>query len=88
MPRTHTLIRVPDDDDAEIRNQIIEGGRVLATLIGKDFPVADDVWPGINQFNQMICGFNIEDTWVTMVTPDDREVSDVALVFCVSYRFH
>jgi hypothetical protein len=52
---------------------------VLAALIGKDFPVADDVWPEINQFNRMICGFNIEDTWVTMITPDDREVSDVAL---------
>ena len=51
---------------------------MLAALIGKDFPVADDVWPEINQFNRMICGFNIEDTLVTMITPDDREVNDVA----------
>ena len=83
MPRTRRTICVPGN--SEIRNRILEGGRVLAALIGKDFPVADDVWPEINQFNRMICGFNIEDTWVTMITPDDREVSDVALVFCFSF---
>ena len=76
MPRTVTAIRAPGN--SEIRNLILEGGKVLAALIGKDFPVADDVWPEINQFNRMICGFNIEDTWVTMITPDDREVNDVA----------
>ena len=86
MPRTRRTICVPGN--SEIRNRILEGGRVLAALIGKDFPVADDVWPEINQFNRMICGFNIEDTWVTMITPDDREVSDVALVFCFSFHFH
>jgi hypothetical protein len=61
---------------------------VLAALIGKDFLVANDVWLEINQFNRMICGFNIEDTWGMMVTPEDREVSDVALVFCFSFRFY
>ncbi len=38
-------ISVPDD--AEIRDQINESGRVLAALIGKKFPVADEVWPEI-----------------------------------------
>ena len=86
MPRTRRTICVPGN--SEIRNRILEGGRVLAALIGKDFPVADDVWPEIDLFNRMICGFNIKDTWVTMITPDDREVSDVALVFCFSFHFH
>ena len=86
MPRTRRTICVPGN--SEIRNRILEGGRVLAALIGKDFPVANDVWPDINLFNQMICGVNIEDTWVTMITQDDREVSDVALVCCFSFHFH
>ena len=73
--------------DAEIHDRIVEGGRVLAALIGKKFPVADDVWPEVNRFNRMICGFNIEDTWVTMVSPEDREVSNVAMVFCFSFCF-
>ena len=71
----------------EILNRILEGGGVLASLVGNNFPVANDVWPGINRFNRMICELNIEDTWVTMITPDDREVSDVALVFCFSFNF-
>ena len=86
MPRTRRTICVPGN--SEIRNRILEGGRVLAALIGKDFPVANDVWPDINRFNQMICGVNIEDTWATMITQDDREVSDVALVCCFSFHFH
>ena len=61
---------------------------MLAAFIGKDFLVANDVWPEINQFNWMICGFNIEDMWVTMVTPDNCEVSDVVLVFCFSFCFY
>ena len=77
MPRTRRTLCVPGN--SEILNQILEGGRVLASLIGKDFPVADDVWPGINRFNRMICEFNIEGTWVTMITPDDRMVSDICI---------
>ena len=87
MPRTRTAIRVPGN--AEIRNQINEGGRVLAALNGKEFPVANNVWPEINVFNRMIDGYGLTDTWVTMVSPEDREVSDdVALVFFFSYCFH
>jgi hypothetical protein len=66
--------------NSEIRNRLLEGGRVLALLIGDDFPVANDVWLGVNRFNQIVCDNNIEDTWVTMITSDDRDVSDVSLV--------
>jgi hypothetical protein len=69
MPRTRT----------DIRNRILEGGGVLASLVCNNFPVADDVWPGINRFNRMICELNIEDTWVTMITPADRVVSDICI---------
>jgi len=77
MPRTHTLIRVPGN--AEIRNQILEGGRVLARLIGKEFPVAGQVWPEINIFHRMIDDRGLNDTWVTMVGPEDREVNNVVM---------
>ena len=80
------FISVPGN--AKIRDQINESGRVLAALIGKKFPVADEVWPGINAFNRMIYNNGLMDTWVTMITPDDCEVSDVALVLCFSFRFH
>ena len=83
MPRTLTTIRVPGN--AEIRNQILEGGRVLARLIGKEFPVADQVWPEINVFHRMIDGYGMADTWVTMVSLEDREVSNVAKAFCLSF---
>ena len=83
MPRTLTTIRVPGD--AKIRNRIIEGGRVLAVLIGKDCPVANDVWPEVNRFHQMIDGYGVKDTWVTVITPEDREVSNVAMAFCLSF---
>jgi hypothetical protein len=77
MPRTRRTVCVPGN--TEILNRILEGGRVLASLIGKDFPVADDVWLGINQFNRMICESNIEDTWVTMITADNRMVSVICI---------
>jgi len=77
MPMTHTLIGVPGN--AEIRNQILEGGRVLARLIGKDFPVAGQVWPEINIFHRMIDDCGLNDTWVTMVGPEDREVNNVVM---------
>ena len=85
MPRTRRAICVPGN--SEIRNRLLEGGRVLALLIGDDFPVANDVWLGVNRFNQIVCGNNIEDTWVTMITSDDRDVSDVSLVcwFCFTF---
>ena len=79
MPRTHTLIRVTGN--AKIRNQILESGRLLARLIGKDFPVAGQVWPEINIFHRMIDDHGLNDTWVTMVGPEDREVSHVAMAF-------
>ncbi len=86
MPRTRMTICVPGN--AKIWDQINESGRVLAALIGKKFPVADEVWQEMNVFNQMIDRYGLMDTWVTKITPDDREVSDVALVFCFSFRFH
>ena len=69
MPRTRMTICVPGD--AKIRDQINEGGRVLAALIGKRFPVANDVWPKINVFNRMIDRYGLMDTWVTMVSLED-----------------
>ena len=87
MPRTLMTICVLGD--AEIRDQINESGRVLAALIGKRFPVANDVWPEINVFNRMIDRYGLMDTWVTMVSLEDREVSDdVPLVFCFSFCLH
>ena len=73
-------ISVPDD--AEIRDQINESGRVLAALIGKKFPVAEEVWPGINAFNRMIYDDGLMDTWVTMIGVDDREVSGNVRWYC------
>ena len=62
---------------------------MLAALIGKRFPVADDVWPEINVFNCMIDRYGLMYTWVTMVSVEDCEVSDdVPLVFFLSYCFH
>ena len=76
MPRTRRTAR------------ILEGGRELALLIGEEFPDADDVWPGINRFNRMICGLHIEDTWVTMITADDRIVRDICIgVFQFFFTF-
>ena len=45
MPRTHTL-HVEDlkpPEIAKIQKRILEGGRMLAALIGKDFPIADNI---------------------------------------------
>ena len=76
MPRTRRTER------------ILEGGRELASLIGEEFPEADDVWPGINRFNRMICELHIEDTWVTMITADDRIVRDICIgVFQFFFTF-
>ena len=86
MPRTLTPIRV--QGNSEIWNQIIEGGRVLARLIEKEFPVADQVWPEINIFHRMIDGYGMADTWVTMVSPEDREVSHVAKAFWLSFCYY
>ena len=69
MPRTLTTVCVPGD--AKVRNRIIKGGRVLASLIWKEFPVADKVWPEINKFRQMINGYGLKDTWVTVITLED-----------------
>ena len=76
-------ISIPDD--AKIRDQINESGRVLAALIGKKFPVAEEVWPGINAFNRMIYDDGLTDTWVTMIGVKDCEVSgNVPLVLYFS----
>ena len=36
---------------AEIHARILEGGRQLTLLIGKDSPVAGEVWPEVNRFH-------------------------------------
>ena len=84
MPRTRSSVRVDDfnpTEIVEIQGRILEGGRQLARLIGREFPVADEVWPEINAFHRMIGGYKLNDTWVTMVTPDEREVSNPMLAF-------
>ena len=58
---------------------------MLASLIGKEFPVADEVWPEIYVFHQMIDGYGLKDTWVTMVSPEDQEVSNVAMAFLLVF---
>jgi hypothetical protein len=58
---------------------------VLASLIGKEFPVADKVWPEINNFQQMINGYGLKDTWVTVIILEDREVRNNAMAFCLSF---
>ena len=58
---------------------------MLASLLGKEFPIADEVWPEINIFQQMIYGYGLKDTWVTVVSPEDREVSNVVMAFCLSF---
>ena len=65
--------------------QIVEGGRKLALLIGKDFPIADEVWPEVNRFHWLIDGCKLNDTWVTVITPDERDVSNCALAFFMSF---
>ena len=70
---------------AEIHSLILEGGRQLALLVGKDFPVAGEVWPEVNRFHQLIDGCKLNDTWVTVVTTDEQDVSKFALCFFVSF---
>ena len=79
MPRTQLSIRSED------LVRILEGGRQLALLIGKDFPVADDVWPVVNQFHRLIDGYKLNDTWVTVITLDEREVSIFAFAFVLFF---
>jgi hypothetical protein len=49
-------------DNAEIHTRILEGGRQLALRIGKDYPVAGEVWPELNKFHRMIDGKKLNDT--------------------------
>ena len=70
---------------AEFHARIVEGGRKLALLIGKDFPIADEVWPEVNWLHWLIDGCKLNDTWVTVITPDERDVSNCALSFLVSF---
>ena len=78
MPRTRSTIHVEDLNPTEIAKihvRILEGGRQLALLIGNDFPVADKVWPEVNQFHRMIDDYELNDKWVTMIAQEDRELS-------------
>ena len=80
MPITRSTIRVEDfslPDIAEIHRRILKVGRQIESLIGGDFPVAGNVLPVVDQFNWMIGDYGLKDTWLTMITPEDREVSNV-----------
>ena len=72
-------------DIAELHARILEGGKRLALFIGKDFPVASEVWTELNKFHRMIDGYGLNDTWVTMIAPEDQEVSIFALALCLSF---
>ena len=78
MSRTkmpHSTLHEEDLDPteaAEIQVWILEGGRVLAALVGKDFLVVGDLWTEVNQFHRVIDGNELKNTWVTMITPDER----------------
>ena len=54
---------------------------MLAALVGKDFPVAGELWTEVNRFHRVIDGNELNNTWVTMITPDEREVSDFAFAY-------
>ncbi len=85
MPRTHTL-RVEDfklPEIAEIQKRINEGGRVLAALIGKDF--AGEIWTEVNRFYRVIDGNKLNNTGLTMITPEEQEVSDFAFAYFLSF---
>ena len=74
MPITRSTIPVEDFsplDIAEIHRRILEGGRQIELLIGRDFPVAGNVLPVVDQFNRMIGDYGLKDTWVIMITPED-----------------
>ena len=62
---------------------MVEGG--LRYLLGKIFPILEEVWPEVNQFHWMIDGYGLNNTWVTMVTLEDQGVSNFALAFCLSF---
>ena len=87
MPRIHSTVPVEDFNPSEVAKiyvRILESGRQLALLIGKDCLVADEVWPEVNRFHRMIDGYKLNNTWVTMITPDEREVGNFALAFFLS----
>jgi hypothetical protein len=69
---------------ANLHGQILEEGRQLALLLGKNFPVAGDLWPHVNRFHRVIDKNKLNDIWVTMLIPDKRGVSDLAFVFFLS----
>ena len=70
---------------ANLHGQILEEGRQLALLVGKKFPVAGDLWPRVMRFHQVIDDNKLNDIWVTMLIPDEREVRDLAFVFFLSW---
>ena len=88
MPITRSTIRVEDFSPpkiAEIHRRILEGGRQIELLIGRDFPVVGNVLPVVDQFNRMIGDYGLKDTWVIMITPEDREVSNFAMAFLLVF---
>ena len=58
---------------------------MLATLVRKDFPVAGELWTEVNRFHRVIDGNELNNTWVTMINPDEREVSDFAFAYFLSF---
>jgi hypothetical protein len=73
---------------ANIHGRILEGGRQLALLVGKEFPVAGDLWPQVNRFHHLIDDNELNDMWVTMLIPDERDVRDLVFVYFCLFRYH
>jgi hypothetical protein len=84
-----TSIRVDALDSteaADIHGRILEGGKQLAVLvIGKEFPIAGDIWPHINRIHWLIDNNKLNDMWVIMLILDEREVSDFVFAYFLSF---
>jgi hypothetical protein len=87
MPRSTICAEDLDPTEAaSIHGRILEGGKQLAVLvIGKEFPIAGDIWPHVNQIHRLIDNNQLNDTWVTMLIPDEREVSDFEFAYFLSF---
>ena len=83
-----STIRVEDlypIEAANIHGRILKGGKQLSVLvIGKEFPVAGELWPQVSCIHRWIDNNKLNDTWVTMLIPDEREVSDFPFAYFLS----
>ena len=51
------------------------------SVVEMEFPVADIVWSEICGLHEVIEEYGLEEKWVTLMTPEIRDMSDFALVF-------